>query len=72
MRFLKCRGFADMVLYIEACESGSIFEGLLPEGINIYVTTAANSYESSWGTYCPGRLERPLTSLPVFLVLPDG
>lgn len=43
-----------MVLYIEACESGSVFEGLMPENLNIYVTTASNAEESSWGTYCPG------------------
>lgn len=42
------------VIYIEACESGSIFEGLMPEDLNIYVTTASNAEESSWGTYCPG------------------
>jgi legumain len=29
-----------------------MFEGLLPLNINIYATTAANSKESSWGTYC--------------------
>lgn len=56
MGYLLCRGFADLVLYVEACESGSIFEGLLPDELNIYVTTAANAYESSWGTYCPGEL----------------
>ncbi|XP_064937427.1 vacuolar-processing enzyme-like [Musa acuminata AAA Group] len=39
---------------LEACESGSIFEGLMPEDFNIYVTTPSNSVESSWGTYCPG------------------
>lgn len=37
---------------MEACESGSMFEGLLPENINIYATTAANAVESSYGTYC--------------------
>jgi len=47
-------GFKEMVLYIEACESGSILEGLLPDNINIYATTAANAEESSWGYYCPG------------------
>ncbi|KAH7297403.1 hypothetical protein KP509_26G068100 [Ceratopteris richardii] len=47
-------GYKEMVIYIEACESGSIFEGLLPDNLNIYVTTAANAVESSWGTYCPG------------------
>ncbi|PPD77939.1 hypothetical protein GOBAR_DD25139 [Gossypium barbadense] len=47
------------VFYLEACESGSIFEGLLPEGLNIYATTAANAVESSWGTYCPGEYRSP-------------
>ncbi|KAF3495260.1 hypothetical protein DY000_02056999 [Brassica cretica] len=45
--------YKSLVFYLEACESGSIFEGLLPEGLNIYATTAANAEESSWGTYCP-------------------
>jgi len=44
--------YGQMVLYIEACESGSMFEGLLASNINVYATTAANSIESSWGTYC--------------------
>ena len=43
-----------MVLYIEACESGSMFKGLLEDDLGIYATTAANEMESSWGTYCPG------------------
>ncbi|XP_064950083.1 vacuolar-processing enzyme-like isoform X2 [Musa acuminata AAA Group] len=51
--------YRSMVFYLEACESGSIFEGLLPEDINIYATTASNAYESSWGTYCPGQHPSP-------------
>ncbi|KAL1344911.1 hypothetical protein HN51_018712 [Arachis hypogaea] len=51
--------YKSMVFYLEACESGSIFEGLLPEGLNIYATTAANAEESSWGTYCPGENPSP-------------
>eukprot|EP01018_Ginkgo_biloba_P028268 Gb_24750 [translate_table: standard] len=51
--------YKQMVIYVEACESGSIFEGLLPEGMNIYVTTASNAEESSWGTYCPGMIPSP-------------
>jgi legumain len=51
--------YKEMVIYVEACESGSIFEGLLPEGLNIYVTTASNAEESSWGTYCPGMWPPP-------------
>ncbi|XP_047325580.1 vacuolar-processing enzyme-like [Impatiens glandulifera] len=51
--------YKSLVFYLEACESGSIFEGLLPEGLNIYATTAANAEESSWGTYCPGEYPSP-------------
>lgn len=47
------------MFYLEACESGSIFEGLLPPDINIFATTASNSVESSWGTYCPGEHPSP-------------
>lgn len=48
------RTYKSLVFYLEACESGSIFDGLLPQGLNIYATTAASPYENSWGTYCPG------------------
>ena len=62
-----------MVLYVEACESGSMFQGLLTDDMQIYVTTAANAYESSWGTYCPGAcfaLEQTLSSSPASLIIP--
>ena len=45
--------YQEMVLYIEACESGSMFDKILATDINVYAATAANPYESSWGTYCP-------------------
>ncbi|XP_045788398.1 legumain isoform X2 [Trifolium pratense] len=48
------KGYKKMVIYIEACESGSMFEGVMPKDLDIYVTTASNAQESSWGTYCPG------------------
>ncbi|KAL8522174.1 hypothetical protein ACS0TY_012354 [Phlomoides rotata] len=51
--------YKSLVFYLEACEAGSIFEGLLPEGLNIYATTASNAEESSWGTYCPGEYPSP-------------
>ncbi|XP_062099005.1 vacuolar-processing enzyme-like [Humulus lupulus] len=51
--------YESLVFYLEACESGSIFEGILPEGLNIYATTASNAEESSWGTYCPGEYPSP-------------
>ncbi|KAH0646965.1 hypothetical protein KY284_034849 [Solanum tuberosum] len=41
-----------LVFYLEACESGSMFDGLLPEGLDIYVMTAAKPDEDSYGTYC--------------------
>lgn len=46
--------YKSMVIYIEACEAGSMFKGLLPNNINIYVTTASNHEENSYGYYCPG------------------
>lgn len=45
--------YKKLVFYMEACESGSMFEGVLPKNLNIYVTTASNADESSWGCYCP-------------------
>ena len=44
--------YDEFLIYIEACESGSMFYGILDDSINIYATTAADEDESSWGTYC--------------------
>ncbi|TKY55414.1 Vacuolar-processing enzyme [Spatholobus suberectus] len=52
-------GYKEMVIYVEACESGSMFEGIMPKDLNIYVTTASNAQENSWGTYCPGMNPSP-------------
>ncbi|GFP79202.1 vacuolar-processing enzyme [Phtheirospermum japonicum] len=49
----EANAYASMVFYLEACESGSMFEGLLPETMNIYAITAANASEDSFATYCP-------------------
>lgn len=46
--------FNELVFYVEACYSGTIFDGMIPKDTNIYVVTAANTHESSWGYYCPG------------------
>ncbi|KAJ4953814.1 hypothetical protein NE237_030646 [Protea cynaroides] len=51
--------YKSLVFYLESCESGSIFEGLLSKGLNIYPTTAANAVESSWATYCPDDFPPP-------------
>jgi legumain len=41
----------ELVFYLEACESGSMFQNL-PKDIKIFATSAASPDESSWGTYC--------------------
>jgi len=44
--------YKQMVLYIEACESGSMFNRhRLPTNINVFATTAANGVESSYACY---------------------
>jgi len=43
--------YAKMLIYVEACESGSMFEHLLKPDRNIFAVTAANSSESSWACY---------------------
>lgn len=35
--------YKQLVFYMEACESGSMFEGLLPSNINIFATTASTA-----------------------------
>ena len=40
-----------MVIYIEACESGSMLENILADNIKIYGTTASNAEESSYACY---------------------
>lgn len=44
--------YKNLIYYLEACESGSMFTNL-PTDINIYAVSAANDHESSWGYYCP-------------------
>ncbi|XP_042145033.1 legumain-like [Ixodes scapularis] len=45
------KAFGKLVFYPEACYSGSMFENLLPDDINVYATTAANSDEKSYACY---------------------
>lgn len=45
------RMFNELVFYMEACESGSMFPDLAADG-KIFAVTAANAHESSWGYYC--------------------
>jgi legumain len=44
--------FKELVFYMEACESGSMFPDLTQNG-KILAVTASNAKESSWGYYCP-------------------
>jgi len=44
--------YNKLVFYLEACESGSMFDKILPTDMNIYTTTAANPDQSSWASYC--------------------
>lgn len=43
--------YNELVFYLEACESGSMFQNL-PTNTRIFATSAASASESSWGTYC--------------------
>ncbi|KAB1213290.1 Vacuolar-processing enzyme [Morella rubra] len=43
----EAKAYKSMVFYPEAFESRSIFEGLLPNNLNIYATTASNAKENS-------------------------
>merc|ERR1711870_159778 len=43
--------FKEMVFYMEACESGSMFPKLATDS-KVLAVTAANYKESSYGTYC--------------------
>ncbi|TVU50416.1 hypothetical protein EJB05_01787, partial [Eragrostis curvula] len=46
-------GYKRLVFYLEACDSGSIFEGLLPADIDVYATTSTGADELGWAAYCP-------------------
>jgi legumain len=48
----KKGGYKDLLFYLEACESGSIFNTLL-KAPNAKAVTAASPTEPSWGWYCP-------------------
>ncbi len=43
--------YKELIFYMEACESGSMFNGLLDPNISIYSTTAANPCQSSFACF---------------------
>uniref|UniRef100_T1L4T4 legumain n=1 Tax=Tetranychus urticae TaxID=32264 RepID=T1L4T4_TETUR len=44
--------YGKLTFYLEACESGSMFENILSRNINIYAITSANPGEPGYATYC--------------------
>ena len=43
--------YSKMVLYVEACESGSMFNKILASNLNVYAVTASSPFESSYACY---------------------
>lgn len=43
--------YAKLLFYLEACESGSMFKGLLSPSLNVFATTASNATTSSYACY---------------------
>ncbi|KAG0443554.1 hypothetical protein HPB47_014787 [Ixodes persulcatus] len=57
------RKFSKMVFYLDTCNSGSMFEFLLPEDSDVYALTAINSDGVSSACYLnPGRLTSRVTA----------
>nr|AVA09645.1 putative effector protein [Heterodera avenae] len=48
----KKKMYSELTFYLEACESGSMFDHTLAQSLKIYAVTAANGDESSWGCFC--------------------
>jgi legumain len=44
--------FDEFVIFLEACESGSMFVNMDLESMNTWALTATNSTSPSYGTYC--------------------
>ncbi|CAI2354904.1 unnamed protein product [Caenorhabditis sp. 36 PRJEB53466] len=55
----KNKKYSQLVFYLEACESGSMFDSVLRADMDIYAITAANGHESSWGTFCENDMNLP-------------
>lgn len=43
--------FHQLVFYLEACESGSMFDGILSDSSNVFATTASTPSQSSYAYY---------------------
>jgi len=51
MTMYKNKMYKQLVFYLEACNSGSMFPKDLSPDYNMYITTAANAHESSYACY---------------------
>jgi legumain len=51
LKMNKENRYGELTLYVEACESGSMFRNVLPDNINIFATTASDYDESSYACY---------------------
>ncbi|KER27996.1 hypothetical protein T265_05046 [Opisthorchis viverrini] len=49
------RKYNKLVLYMDSCNSGSMFLDILPPDVGIYVTTSAKEDEDSWAIFCDDR-----------------
>ena len=53
----KNKRYKQMLFYLEACESGSMFEGLLPDNIGVLAVTASNSTAPSFACFYDEKLD---------------
>lgn len=44
--------YSELIIFLEACESGSIFQDIDLAGMNAWALTATNETAPSYGTYC--------------------
>ncbi|KHJ81905.1 peptidase C13 family protein, partial [Oesophagostomum dentatum] len=51
--------YNQMVFYIEACYSGSMFENILTNDMDVYAVTAANGKQPSYATHCTNGMRLP-------------
>ncbi|RZF42513.1 hypothetical protein LSTR_LSTR004432 [Laodelphax striatellus] len=51
-RMIAKKKFNKMILYLEACESGSMADSLYSSNSSVLVVTASGRFESSWACYC--------------------
>ena len=45
------RGYKKLVMFVDACLAGSMFDGVLPNDMSIYAVTATNATARAFFTY---------------------